>query len=64
MSEDKKEKQTYIRNTKRDDIIELKALEIFKRIDDGIISYEAFVKGFKAGYLLGQSEAEDTIIVI
>lgn len=64
MSEDKKEKQTYIRNTKRDDIIELKALEMFKRMDDGIISYEAFVTGFKAGYLLGQREAEDTIIVI
>ena len=50
--------------TKREELIELKALEAFKRIDDGIISYEAFVKGFKAGYRLGQIETEETIIVI
>lgn len=61
MSEDKVK-------TKREEYIEAKALEAFKRIfdevDGGLMSYTDFVLAFKAGYKLGQSDTEETIIVI
>jgi hypothetical protein len=57
--------------SKREEMIEKKALEAFKRIDDSFVegftkptSYVDFVAGFKLGYEAGQRDTEETIIVI